>query len=381
MRERWVKKPLDYLTATSISADGKKLALTARGQVFVAPLKKGRLVEVTRTQGVRYRDAQFLPDGKSLIALSDESGEVEFWRLPADGIGRPRKLTQDGKILRFWGLPSPDGKKIAYADKNYELWVLDLETNRSEKVARGMEGTPHDLAWSPDSQWLSYVLEGDNYISQILIYSIKNKKSAPATSNRTDSYSPQFSADGKWLYFLSDRTLRSVVRSPWGPRQPEPFLNKTTKIYLVPLQNDRSIRSPFEPFDELHLDSEKKKSSTKEGQTKKPIRVRIDFAGITERVLEVPVPAGNYGDLALSASRLFWTQVTRDFDSVSNLQTIEISNDSPKVESVASDISSFELTGAGKKLLIEKKKKFYSVAAKPAAEKTFKKNLKRINLI
>ena len=95
----------------------------------------------------------------------------------------------------------------------------------------------------------------------------------------------------------------------------------------------------------------KKKGETK---TKKPVRVKIDFAGITERVLEVPVPAGNYQNLALSSERLFWIQSNRDFDSVSNLQTIEISNDSPKVETVASDITSFELTGDGKKLLMAK---------------------------
>ena len=126
----------------------------------------------------------------------------------------------------------------------------------------------------------------------------------------------------------------------------KPFLNKTTKIYHVPLQNDPTIRSPFEPFDELHVKSpSKKKDSKKDGEveTKKPVRVRIDFAGITKRVLEVPIPAGNYDDLALSADRLFWTDTNRDFDSVSNLQTIKVSNDSPKVESVSSNISSFEL--------------------------------------
>jgi tricorn protease len=87
-RETWVKKPMDYLTSVALSPKGDRVALTARGQVFVAPAKQGRLVEVTRTAGVRYRRATFLPDGKGLVALSDESGEVEIWRLPANGVGR-----------------------------------------------------------------------------------------------------------------------------------------------------------------------------------------------------------------------------------------------------------------------------------------------------
>ena len=44
-------------------------------------------VRPTSVEGVRFRDAVFLPDGDSILALSDESGELEFVTLPADGIG------------------------------------------------------------------------------------------------------------------------------------------------------------------------------------------------------------------------------------------------------------------------------------------------------
>ena len=90
MRETWVKKPMDWLTSAHLSPDGERVVLTARGQVFVAPALQGRFVEATRNNGVRYRNARFMPDGKTLLALSDESGEVEFWRLPANGVGARR---------------------------------------------------------------------------------------------------------------------------------------------------------------------------------------------------------------------------------------------------------------------------------------------------
>ena len=44
--------------------------------------------------GVRWRHARFL-DGKQLNALSDHGGEVEWWRLPANGIGSATQLTKD----------------------------------------------------------------------------------------------------------------------------------------------------------------------------------------------------------------------------------------------------------------------------------------------
>jgi tricorn protease len=55
-RDRWVKKPIDFLTRFSLSPDGEKLALTARGSVFIAPVKPGgRFLEIPRSSGVRYR--------------------------------------------------------------------------------------------------------------------------------------------------------------------------------------------------------------------------------------------------------------------------------------------------------------------------------------
>ncbi|WP_395146145.1 hypothetical protein [Armatimonas sp.] len=83
LRERWITKPMEWVTAAHLSPSGDKVVLTARGQIFVVPTAHtARLVEATRKPGVRYREARFLPDGRGLVALSDESGEVEIWKLP-----------------------------------------------------------------------------------------------------------------------------------------------------------------------------------------------------------------------------------------------------------------------------------------------------------
>ena len=109
-REKWIKKPMDYLSGVHLSPEGDRAVLTSRGRVFVAPVKQGRLVEATRNRGVRYRNARFMPDGKTILMLSDETGEMEFWTVPANGIGRPEILTRDGSVFRYGGALSPDGK-------------------------------------------------------------------------------------------------------------------------------------------------------------------------------------------------------------------------------------------------------------------------------
>ena len=126
-RERWIRNPMAYMTALDPSPNGDRVALTARGQVFVAPTEPGRFVEATRKPGVRYRSAIFTPDGKSILALSDQTGETEWWRFPANGVGAGEQITNGAKVLAMGGKVSGDGKRLAYYDKNFELWIVDLK--------------------------------------------------------------------------------------------------------------------------------------------------------------------------------------------------------------------------------------------------------------
>ena len=41
LREQWIKKPIDYVTAAHPSTNGDRIVFTARGQVFVVPVKHG----------------------------------------------------------------------------------------------------------------------------------------------------------------------------------------------------------------------------------------------------------------------------------------------------------------------------------------------------
>ena len=163
-RERWVEKPMDWLTAFHAAPDGSRVVLTARGKVFAAPHRQGRLVQVTREDGVRWREARFL-DAKSVVALSDASGEVEVWRLPANGVGEPKRLTKGGSVLRWEAIPSPDGKRLAFVKRLPGLvsaiYLMDLATGKEWSVydrfdrdlqeTSGAHGNAPLFAWTPDA--------------------------------------------------------------------------------------------------------------------------------------------------------------------------------------------------------------------------------------
>lgn len=366
MRDYWVAKPLEYLTSAHISPDGSAAVFTVRGEVFALPAKPGRIVKVAGDSAVRYREARYMPDGKSIVALSTKTGETEFWQFPANGEGDSQQLTSDAKVLRWEGIPSPDGKWIAFYDKNDALWLYDTKTKQDKKIAQSMNGGFSDLNWSPDSQWLAYVEGADNTFDQIKVLNVNTGAIQPVTDDRYNSRAPSWSADGKWMYFLSDRMLKSTVYSPWGPRQPDPNFDRSIKIYelaLIP-----GLRSPFAPPDELHPDKPakveepkpQKEGESKAADAKKPaVTVDIDFKDLASRLEEVPVPPGNYYGLDSTDKRLCWLSRDDTAQPKLALQCLDIANKGDKPETVMSDVSSFEISLDHKKMLVRKNDDFY----------------------
>jgi tricorn protease len=365
-REHWIKQPLTYLTSAHISPTGDRVALTARGRVFVAPARQGRLVEVTRREGVRYRDGRFFPDGKSLVTLSDESGEVELWRFPANGVGADDQLTREGDVLRWDAVPSPDGRYVAHRDKNQRLWLYDVETKSNSRIDESEVADFADLAWSPDSRWLAYVYQAPNLYSRVRLYGIERGERLDATSDRYDSASPVFSRDGKWLYFLSERNLESVVGGPWGSLQPEPFFDRRVKLYALALEKE--ARSPFAPVDELHppeepkkpdvaKEEEKKKKKTKEPQA----HVQLDRDGLAERLYELPIGPGNYSNLMVTDEALLWVSTDSGTQPKRHLVGATIARENVEVKTLVADVRLVELSLDAKKMLVRKGDALYVI--------------------
>jgi tricorn protease len=173
------------------------------------------------------------------------------------------------------------------------------------------------------------------------------------------------------LWFLSDRTYRSVVGSIWGSRQPEPFFDRPTKIYGLSLRTE--FRSPFAPPDELHAESADEGDKKSDDKDKKPAKGAaatpapgIDLDGIQARLIEAPVAAGNLGSLSTDGKNLYWTDRETTPDGDRNLRGVAIGYDEDEA-TIVSDVAYYELTADRKKLLVRKADDLYVVDAKPKA--------------
>lgn len=354
LRENWVDNPSSYITSVSPDPTGERIVITARGRAFIAPVKSGRFVEFTHQKDVRYRDAIFSADGKDIYTLSDESGEFEFVKLNAQGEEDPKPITKDGSVLRYGGVPSPDGKFLAYNDLENNMFILNLANGKSKKISTNEEGI-YDYSWSPDSKWLAFVQVADNTMAQIFVHSLDSNDTFPITTDRANSVNAKWSPDGKFIYFLSDRNFNTIVGSPWGPRQPEPYFDISEKVYHIALQ--KGTRSPFRENNELISGDSKKEDS------KEPVSIKIDKNGILERLEEVPVAPGNYRGLEVTDKAIYTLSSSTGANSQTDLAVIKIDNEDVKLNTMIEGVRSFQLTANGKQLLVSKGRDIYMVNA------------------
>ncbi len=291
---------------------------------------------------------------------------------PADGESPPDQWTHDTKVLRWEGVPSPDGHWLAHHDKDHQLWLYDIRTRQDRRVAQSPNSDFDNLSWSPDSHWLAFAETADNRFAQLKVLEVDSGTLHTLTSDRFNSVDPVWSADGKWLYFLSDRNLQTTIRSPWGPRQPAPHFDRTMRIYELALTPD--LRSPFLPPDELHPDPADHKEGTKDTDAaavdqkvaeppRGPSPVRIDFTDLASRLDEIPVPAGNYNVLQATARRLCWLNASDEVQIKLAVQCLDIGNRGDEPETVLADVKGFEISLDRRKMLLSKGDNFYIVDA------------------
>jgi len=357
-KPRWIKNPAESITFSSLSPKGNYIAIISRGRLFAAPVKGDRWVEVNRKSGIRFKEVHFL-DEKTLAYLSDESGEFEIWKTAADGSGSQQQLTKNSKVLINGFRSSPDGKYIAYKDKNETLRIIDVANGAVKFEFEDKDFGLVDMNWSGNSQYFSFTRSIDNFASQVNAVEVATGKMTPVTSSRLDSYNPVWSTNNHWMYFLSDRNLVTKVRAPWGSRQPEPYYTETTNIYA--LQADSSDKFPFLPKDAWQADtsSATEKTADKNTGTAKTTAASktIDWDLTTQLLYQVPVKSGNIGNLSVADGWLYWLDAGDATDGTAKLFALKTGYDK-KAEPVeiAAGINNYELSADRKKILLIKDK-------------------------
>jgi Tol biopolymer transport system component len=194
------------------------------------------------------------PDGRAVVFSSRRAGLPTLWRIPLSG-GTPLRVPDVGVIATFpstspkgnqlvyqqmafktniWRLSlgnqerhpdppaviisdkggqtgraqfSPDGKKIAFESDRLgysEIWVCDTDGSNCGQLTslRGIAGAAR---WSPDGRHIAFEYRPKEHSEVYLIDVASGVPQLLSTLAGADNGGPNWSRDGKWIYFYSDR--------------------------------------------------------------------------------------------------------------------------------------------------------------------------------
>src|SRR5712691_1391736 len=249
---------LDY--GPAFSPDGSTVAFV-RGIVagvvedlYVVPTAGGAPTRLTFDNAWIFGPPAWTPDGRDIVFSSMRGGLASLWRMSASG-GTPRRVPGVGVIAafpsispkgnqlvyqqmdfkkNFWrlnlgdekhsqgppavvisekaqnpGRPqfSPDGKRIAFVSDRLgyaEIWACDSDGSNCGQLT-SLRGTAGAARWSPDGHYIAFEFRPKEHSELYLLEMGGGVPRLLATLPGADNGGPNWSRDGKWIYFYSDR--------------------------------------------------------------------------------------------------------------------------------------------------------------------------------
>jgi tricorn protease len=418
VRPHFAKVEAKRIQNFGISPTGARAVFEAWGEIFTVPTDKGDIRNLTRTPAVADRDPAWSPDGKSIAYFSDERGEYELCIRAQSGLGEVRHINL-GNPPSFFYTPtwSPDSKKIAYSDKRLNLWYVDLDNPQPKLIDTdyfgGFAATQLSQTWAPDSKWVAYTRQLPSGLHAVFIYSLELGKASQITDGMSDAQFPNFDKNGKYLYFTAST---DVALSAAGLDMSSDEHRISRSVYMAVL--DKNLPSPLAPESDEEKSEDKNKTSGKDSEREinkdkphdssgsgkqnakqdkaarkeedgndkdkdndndkndkekkeEPVVVKIDFEGIGQRILNLPIPGKNYTNMLSGKSGILFLAegplVMTDADQENPpliIQKFDLSK--RKVDKWIEEANDFTISADGEKILYRKGESWSTASAEEA---------------
>ncbi|MEM9387429.1 MAG: S41 family peptidase [Pseudomonadota bacterium] len=344
----------------SVSPAAERIAITARGDVFSVPAKHGITRNLTRNANAHDREVAWSPDGAHIAFISDRSGEEQVYVIDSGGGGEARALTTLEPLRLYGPQWAPDSKSLAFHDHEGHVHLIDLQ-GKHKIVASSPYGIIDDYRWAPDSRWITYSRQTDLGMDAVYVWSREDGETRQVSEPLFYAFGPAFSQDGKHLFFLSDRQFAPQI----GAFEWNYVGDRETGIFALALTGESG--NPFGPRnDEVAAadsdgdqdEAEKEGDGEKEdedAEASEGVRVAIEFDGLSQRVIRVPVESDNIAALMPLADQLLYVTTGafyygRSPDVKTTLRALDFKT--RKSKDIVADISAVVRSADGKVVVV-----------------------------
>lgn len=361
-RTHWVDAD-KFVESMSLSPSGKRIVVGTRGEVLTVPVDKGSPRFLTNLPASAERSVAWSPDGKNISWFTDASGEYQL--VIADQFGQnPKTYSIPNPSFFYHPVWSPDSKYISFYNENRTLLLFNVASGVVQEIDIESSAHPEHMiyaAWSPDSKWIAYAKRLPNEYGAIFVYSLDQNKSFQVTDGMSDCRMPAWDASGKYLYFSASTDYgmnvgwldMSSFDHPVNRGIYCVVLSKDEKSPLAPESDDEEVKAAEEkPAADAKKDTKKDKDKSKEGEKKDDnVTVKIDFDGLQQRILALPIPVKDYRELdAAKEGVLLYTERIPEKDGLA-LNRFKLKD--KKTEVVVDGIEGFEISADRSKFLYQ----------------------------
>lgn len=307
--------PQDYLRSWSLSDDGKRLLVEARGELFTLPVKgNGIIRQWTHSSGSREKAPRFLPKGDgTVVAITDASNEDRLVRFKGPAAeAEPIEASAKDDWKNDFRI-SPDGRWLALSTGEQVLYLVDMKNGKRSEIAEG-GWEFYEYTWSPDSRYLAYVsVVGEGDRSYLYVYDTETGENHELSDERFNTYAPAWDPQGRFLYCASDRNFNAYQDYARGLFL---YSNQSTLV-LIRLRSD--VPDPFiargdeagsgippAPWMDSSKDDKKDKGDKDDKDDDEIKPLNIEWEGILDRVSPIPETPGIYSNLQAAGDKLYY---------------------------------------------------------------------------
>lgn len=213
---------VSWLRYPAISPDGKTIVFSYKGDLYLVDSEGGEARQITSNPTYDYSPV-WSPDGKTIAFASDRYGNFDIFTVSVKG-GEPVRLTTHSAKETPWTF-TPDGKNILFTAciQDPASSALFPKSSMTELYSVSVDGGRPAQVLATPAEEISFIGKGGSFVYQDCkggeniwrkhhtssitrdIWKYENGKHTKLTDFKGEDRCPNVSADGKTVYFMSER--------------------------------------------------------------------------------------------------------------------------------------------------------------------------------